>query len=83
MDIGQAKAKYGRRICIMGNIDCTHLLPTGTTAEVEKAVRDTIAIAAPGGGYILSSSNTIHPSCKAENYVAMVRAARKYGEYPV
>jgi uroporphyrinogen decarboxylase len=67
----------------MGNIDCTHLLPTGTTAEVEKAVRDTISVAAPGGGYILSSSNTIHPSCKGENYVAMVRAAHKYGRYPV
>jgi len=83
MDIGQVKAKYGKRICIMGNIDCTHLLPTGTTEEVDKAVQDTIAIAAPGGGYILSSSNTIHPSCKGENYIAMVRAAHKYGNYAI
>ena len=83
MDIAEVKAKYGRRICIMGNIDCTHLLPTGTVEEVETAVRETIAAAAPGGGYIISSSNTIHPSCKGENYVALVKAARKYGNYPI
>ena len=83
MDIADVKAKYGKRICLMGNIDCTHLLTTGTVEEVEKAVKDTIAIAAPGGGYILSSSNTIHPSCKGENYVAMVKAAHKYGRYTI
>jgi len=83
MDIGEVKAKYGERICVMGNIDCTHLLPFGTREEVEKAVKDTIALAAPGGGYILSSSNTIHPSCKGENFVAMVQAAHKYGRYPI
>jgi uroporphyrinogen decarboxylase len=40
-------------------------------------------VAAPGGGYIISSSNTIHPGVKAENYIAMVRAAKKYGKYPI
>jgi uroporphyrinogen decarboxylase len=83
MDIGEVKAKYGRKICIMGNIDCTYLLPSGTVEQVEQAVKETIAAAAPGGGYIISSSNTIHPSCKGENYVAMVKAARKYGNYPI
>jgi uroporphyrinogen decarboxylase len=81
MDMAEVKSKFGKRICIMGNIDCTHLLPTGTTEEVAIAVKDTIAVAAPGGGYILSSSNTIHPSCKGENYIAMVKAAHKYGRY--
>ena len=82
MNIGEVKAKYGKRVCIVGNIDCEQLLPFGSEADVEQAVKETIAIAAPGGGYILSSSNSIHPGCKGENYVAMVRAARKYGKYP-
>jgi uroporphyrinogen decarboxylase len=38
-------------------------------------------VAAPGGGYILSSSNSIHPACKPENFVAMIRAAKAYGRY--
>jgi len=29
------------------------------------------------------SSNTIHPGVKPENYIALARAARKYGRYPI
>ncbi|MDI6830616.1 MAG: uroporphyrinogen decarboxylase family protein [Actinomycetota bacterium] len=83
MDIGEVKRKYGDRLCILGNIDCTYLLPFGSEEEVEESVRETIRVAAPGGGYIISSSNSIHPGCKPENYVAMVRAARRYGAYPI
>jgi len=83
MDIAEVKAKYGKKLCLLGNIDCEHLLPFGSEEEVEKAVKETVAVAAPGGGYIISSSNTIHPGCKAENYFAMVKAARKYGKYPI
>jgi uroporphyrinogen decarboxylase len=83
MDIGEVKARYGDRLCILGNIDCTYLLPFGSEEEVEEAVKETILAAAPGGGYIISSSNSIHPGCKPENYIAMVKAARKYGRYPI
>lgn len=81
MEISEVKKKYGDKICIMGNIDCSFLLVDGTPYEVDESVKNTIAVAAPGGGYIISSSNTIHPGCKAENYIVMVKAARKYGGY--
>jgi uroporphyrinogen decarboxylase len=58
-----------------------YLLPFGTEEEVEQSVKETIEIAAPGGGYILCSSNSIHPNVKPENYIAMVRAGHKYGAY--
>ena len=83
MDIGEVKARYGDRLCILGNIDCTYLLPFGSPEEVEETVKETIRVAAPGGGYVISSSNSIHPGCKPENYLALVRAARKYGTYPI
>jgi len=38
MDLGEVKAKYGDKICLMGNVDCTHLLSWGTTDEVREAV---------------------------------------------
>lgn len=81
MDLKKVKAYCGDRICLLGNIDCIDLLPSGTEAEVEEAVRKAIEDAGAGGGYIITSSNTIHPGCKPENYIAMVRAARKYGQY--
>jgi uroporphyrinogen decarboxylase len=82
MDIGEMKAQYGKRTCLLGNIDCAFLLVLGSPDEVRESVKETIAQAAPGGGYIISSSNSIHPGCKPENYLAMVEAARDYGRYP-
>ena len=81
MDIGEVKKHLGDRACIIGNIDCQELLPEGTPDEVDKVVKDTIEIAAPGGGYIISSSNSIHPGVRPENYIAMVEAVHKYGKY--
>lgn len=83
MDIGEVKARYGERITLVGNIDCGELLPRGSTEEVVEAVKETIAKAAPGGGFILASSNSIHPAVKPENYRAMVQAARTFGRYPL
>ncbi len=83
MDIGAVKAAYGDRIALVGNIDCGGLLPRGTPAEVEEAVKETIAKAGPGGGYVLASSNTIHSGVRPENYRAMTDAARRWGRYPL
>ena len=45
--------------------------------------RKTIEVAAPGGGFCLSSSNSIHSSVKPENYLAMVEMLREFGNYPI
>lgn len=81
MDIGEVKEYLAGKACVLGNIDCRDLLVFGTEEEVEETVRTTIKTAAPGGGYIISSSNSIHPGCKPENYIAMIDAAHKYGVY--
>lgn len=83
MDLRTVKRLVGDRVCITGNIDCAHLLPFGTPEEVEQAVIQAIADAAKGGGYILSSSNSIHSSVKPENLVAMIEATHRHGSYGV
>jgi len=83
MDIGEVKRRYGDRICLAGNIDCGRLLPDATVQQVVEAVKETIAKAAPGGGYILASSNSIHPAVDPQNYRAMVEAGRQFGAYPL
>ena len=83
MDIGEAKARYGHKVCLMGNVDCGNLLSWGTKEEVREAVRECIDKAGKGGGYICMSSNTIHGAVNPENYVEMVRAIRDYGKYPL
>jgi uroporphyrinogen decarboxylase len=81
MDLKQIKGYCGDRICLLGNIDCGDLLSTGSVEEVEAAVLQAIEDAAPGGGYVLCSSNSIHPGVRPENLLAMVRAAREHGVY--
>jgi len=83
MDIGEVKRKYGDRFCLVGNIDCGELLSHRSTEEVKQTVKETIRVAAPGGGYIMASSNAIHSSVKPENYRAMIDATFQYGKYPL
>jgi uroporphyrinogen decarboxylase len=83
MELAEVKRRVGDRVCITGNIDCARLLPGGTPEEVRAAVRQAIADAGAGGGFIVTSSNSIHSSCKAENFVAMVRACHEFGHYPL
>jgi uroporphyrinogen decarboxylase len=83
MDLGEVKAKYGDKVCLMGNVDCGNLLSWGSKEEVREAVKDCIRKAGKEGGYICMSSNSIHGAVKPENYVAMVEAIREYGRYPL
>lgn len=83
MDIARLKREYGQRLTLLGNIDCGHLLTRGSKEEISEQVRRCISDVAPGGGYVLSSSNSIHGDIPTENFLAMIEAARKYGEYPI
>jgi uroporphyrinogen decarboxylase len=62
-------------------VDCAHLLSFGTPEEVIEATMTALEKGMPGGGYILSSSNSIHSYVKPENYQAMVDTLKKYGKY--
>jgi uroporphyrinogen decarboxylase len=81
MDLGVMKEAYGERLALKGNVDCAALLTFGTVDEVVEATKDALKIGMPGGGYILSSSNSIHSAVKPENYVAMVSTVHKFGQY--
>lgn len=81
MDINRLKREYGDRVCIVGNIDLDYTLPNGTEAEVEAEVRDRIEKIGKGGGYMISSANSITDYCKTENVFAMSRTIKQYGTY--
>lgn len=83
MDLGAVKAAYGHRIALKGNVDCANLLSYGTPEETAAATKEALRRGMPGGGYILSSSNSIHSGVKPENYLAMVRTLHEFGSYPM
>jgi uroporphyrinogen decarboxylase len=82
MDLGETKAKYGQRIALKGNVDCASLMTFGTPEETAEATKEALRKGMPGGGFILSSSNSIHSGVKPENYGAVMRTLQEFGGYP-
>ena len=81
MDLAKVKQRYARRICPIGNVDNKYVMSTGTPAEIEDEVRQCLAAAKQGGGYILSTDHSIHDGMPYENIMAYIEACRKYGGY--
>jgi uroporphyrinogen decarboxylase len=81
MDIARIKREYGDVLCLMGNLDLDYLMTLGSPAEVEEAVKRLIDVAAPGGGFILSTCNTLIGAIPEANALAMCRTADTYGTY--
>lgn len=83
MSIAEVKAKYGNRIAIKGNVDCSETLSFGTVQQVINETKKCLKESAPGYGFILSSSNSIHSGVKPENYIAMLDTLKKFGNCPI
>jgi uroporphyrinogen decarboxylase len=83
MDINQVKESYGDRLALLGNINMDFPLSRGKPADVEELVVQRISDLAPGGGYVLSTSNSVAEYIPLVNYKAMLLAGHKYGKYPI
>jgi uroporphyrinogen decarboxylase len=81
IDIGIVKEMYGDRLVLIGNVSVDNLA-NRAKEEIVEETKKCIRRAAPGGGYILSSSNSWYAGCKLENCIAMVEAGWRHGKYP-
>jgi uroporphyrinogen decarboxylase len=55
----------------------------GTPEEADREVWELIRDLGPGGGYMISSGNSLASYLKPECVLAMAEAIRKYGQYPI
>jgi hypothetical protein len=84
MDLVKLKANYGGKILFNGAIDSHHALIKGTPESVRRSTRETLAVMAPGGGYVAGASHdSILEETPVENVVAMFDAVREFGLYPI
>ncbi len=82
MDIRDMKRTYGDRLCLLGNVDL-NLLGMGSPEAVDREVHELIRDIGPGGGYIVTSGNSLAGYLRPENVLALARAVQKYGRYPL
>jgi uroporphyrinogen decarboxylase len=82
MDAQGLKDRFGKDIVFWGGgCDSQHVLPFSTPAEVEADAKNYIEIFKPGGGYVFNNVHNIQGGVPAENMVAFLDAAYKYGFY--
>ena len=80
MDIRAVRARYGRRVALVGNIfmsDLVHKQP----ADIRAQVRERIETLGRDGGYLISSSNSLTDDMDPDNVRAMIEAIDHYGWY--
>jgi uroporphyrinogen decarboxylase len=76
-DIVAVKQQWGGRIAVAGGIDLKAILCNGAPADVEAEVQRMAAALAPGGGWLLGSSNSIPDFVPVENYRALLAAGTR------
>jgi uroporphyrinogen decarboxylase len=81
VDIAEVKRRYGKQVCLIGNVNCG-MLDTGTDEEVVESVRYALRSGMPDGGYIFSTSNCIYTGMRLSRYELMLDVWRKEGNYP-
>jgi len=79
IDLAEAKRRIGRRVSLMGYVDLLYVIKLGTPELIDRAVREAIETAAPSGGFILGTSDSIREGTPEENIRAYFGAALKYG----
>ena len=82
MDIVALKERFQGHSVLSGNVD-VHWLSKGTPERIEGIVKDLLRTVAPGGGFMLSSGNSVARYTTVENVKAMCDTGFRYGGYPI
>ncbi len=80
VELAVAKQMVGDRLCLLGNMDITHILVDASKDEVFEAVRQSIEAAGQGGGYIIAPTNS-HQTMSIQRLRWMLEAVEEYGVY--
>jgi uroporphyrinogen decarboxylase len=75
VDLAEAVRRTKGRLFLKGNLDPVGTLLRGSEEDVRAAVRERLAIAGPGGGYILSSACSVAPRTSPANLTLLWRTA--------
>ena len=80
-DLAAAKASVGRKTTLKGYVDLLYVMKHGTPELVEETIREAMAIAKPGGGFIIGSSDSFREGTPPGNLATYWEACKRYGRY--
>jgi uroporphyrinogen decarboxylase len=80
IDLGKVKRAFGDNLVLVGNVDAAVLCGSDINA-VRGEVTRCIEQGAPGGGYMLSSCNSIFKGMNPASILEMYQYAEKVGVY--
>ena len=78
VDLTEARAAVGDRVCLMGNLDPVRIVLEAAAATVRAEARKCLAVFGDGGGFILSGGCALPAATPLENIRAMVLAAEQF-----
>ncbi len=81
VDIAEIKRRYGRKICLKGNINTFEFMLHATPAQVEEKAKRLIDDCAEGGGFVLSTGDQCGRDTPDANLFKLVEVAKSYGKY--
>jgi uroporphyrinogen-III decarboxylase len=82
MDLARLKERYGDKLSFWGGINLEVLID-GSPEEARQDVIDALKNAAPGGGLILGTSNSVAYGSSYDVYMTALDTLRQYGGYPI
>ena len=81
VDIAEIKKRYGKKICLKGNINTFEFMLRATPEQVEAKAKRLIDDCAADGGFILSTGDQCGRDTPDANLFKLVEVARTYGQY--
>jgi hypothetical protein len=80
ISLGEAKRKYGDKVCLMGGYD-PHFFVDYSLDDMCDEARRCIDESAKDGGYILATTDAIPERANWEDIRCVVQTAKEYGKY--
>ena len=81
VEIAEVKKRYGRRLCLKGNLNTFDFMLNATPEQVEEKAKRLIDDCAAGGGFVLSTGDQCGRDTPDANLFKLVEVAQTYGRY--
>ncbi len=75
-DFSVAKARWGKRVCILGGVDIPTVLSPGPPGRIREVTGQVIEQAGRDGGFVVMPSCSVHRGFPIDHLKAMIEAAR-------